>query len=138
MSAPTDQITEQFNGIVSKAQESVTTAVRTWADAVQSVVDGVSGDRPNLPDANVIVDRYFDFVQHLLDTQRQFTHSLLSAGSQAAQSVGEQTAAAAKEVTAQTVTAVESTTEKATAATRAAGEKTAAAARNAKAAAAKN
>ncbi len=135
MSAPTDQLTEQFNEIATRAQESVTTAVRTWADAMQSVADGFTGDRPDLPDANVFVDKYFDFAQQVLDSQRQFAHTVLSAGTQAAQTVSEQTVAAAKQVTAQTVSAVETTTEKATAATRAAGEKTAANARTARAAA---
>jgi hypothetical protein len=134
MSAPTDQITEQFNEIATRTQESVSTAVRTWADALQSVADGFTGDRPALPDANVFVDKYFDFAQQVLDSQRQFAHTVLTAGTQAAQTVTEQATAAAKQVTAQTVNAVESTTEKATAATRAAGEKTAATARAAKAA----
>ena len=116
MSAPTDQITEQFNEIATRTQESVNTAVRTWADALQSVADGFTGERPALPDANVFVDKYFDFAQQVLNSQRQFAHTVLSAGSQAAQ----------------TMNAVESTTEKATAATRAAGEKTAATARAAK------
>ena len=134
MSAPTDQITEQFNEIATRTQESVNTAVRTWADALQSVADGFTGERPALPDANVFVDKYFDFAQQVLNSQRQFAHTVLSAGSQAAQTVTEQATAAAKQVTAQTVNAVENTTEKATAATRAAGEKTAATARAAKAA----
>ena len=95
MTAPTD-LTEQYNEIATRAQESVTTAVRTWADAMQSVADGFTGDRPDLPDANVFVDKYFDFAQQLLDSQRQFAHTVLSAGTQAAQTVSEQTAAAAK------------------------------------------
>ena len=56
MSAPTDQFTEQFNEIATRAQESVTTAVRTWADALQTVAEGFSVDKPALPDANVVVD----------------------------------------------------------------------------------
>ena len=135
MTAPTEQFTEQFNEIATRAQESVTTAVRTWADALQSVTDGFTGERPQLVDANVVVDKYFGFAQQMLDTQRQFARTVLSAGTQAAQSVTEQTAAAAKTVTAQTVSAVESTTEKATAASRTTGEKVnAASARAARAA----
>ena len=57
MSAPTDQFTEQFNEIATRAQESVTTVVRTWADAMQTVADGFTGDKPGLPDANVVVDK---------------------------------------------------------------------------------
>jgi hypothetical protein len=116
MTAPTDQFAE----IATKAQESVTTAVRTWADALQSVADGFTGDRPALPDANVFVDRYFDFAQQVLDNQRSFTRNVLSVSTQAAQAAE------------QTVNAVKTTTEKATAATRIVGEKTAANARVAK------
>lgn len=117
MSAPTEQFTEQFHEITARAQESVSTAVRTWADALQTVADGFAGERTALPDANVVVDRYFDFAQQVLDSQRQFAHTVLAAGTQAAQTVSEQTAAAAKQVTAQTVSAVESTADTATAAT---------------------
>jgi len=108
MSAPTEHFTEQFNEIATRTQESVNTAVRTWADALQSVADGFTGDRPALPDAKVVVDKYFDFAQQVLNSQRQFAHTVLSAGTQAAQTVTEQTAAAAKTATAQAVSAVES------------------------------
>jgi hypothetical protein len=128
MTAPTDQFAE----IATKAQESVTTAVRTWADALQSVADGFTGDRPALPDANVFVDRYFDFAQQVLDNQRSFTRNVLSASTQAAQAVSEQATRAAQTVTERTVNGVETATEKATAATRVVGEKTAANARAAK------
>lgn len=145
MTAPTDQFAE----IATKAQESVTTAVRTWADAMQSVAGGFTGDHAALPDAGVFVERYFDFAQQVLDNQRSFARSVLTAGTQAAQNFSEQTARAAHSVTEQTVNAVESTTEKATAATKAAtekattatrivGEKTAATARAAKVNASQN
>jgi hypothetical protein len=132
MTAPTDQFTDQFNEIATRTQESVTTAVRTWADAMQTVADGFTGDHPSLPDANVVVDKYFDFAQQVLDSQRQLARTILSASTQAAQTVSEQTAAAAKTVTAQTVSAVESTTEKASAAGEKVSAATARAARAAK------
>ena len=112
MSAPTDQITEQFNEIAARAQESVTTAVRSWADAVQSVTDGLLTERQSLIDPNVVVEKYFDFAQQVLDSQRQFARTVLTAGAQAAQSVTEQATATAK----QAVDSVESTTVKAPAA----------------------
>ena len=42
MTAPTEQFTE----FATKAQEQVTAAVRTWADAVQSATNGFTAERP--------------------------------------------------------------------------------------------
>ncbi|WP_232666113.1 hypothetical protein [Pseudonocardia sp. TRM90224] len=72
MSAPTDQFTET----VTRAQEAVTAAVRTWTDTVLSSLSGVQA----LPDATAVVDRYFEIAQQVLDTQREFAHSVLAAG----------------------------------------------------------
>lgn len=128
MSAPTDQFAE----IAARTQESVTTAVRTWADTMQSVADGFTGGRPSLPDARVVVDRYFDFAQQVLDNQRQIAKTVLSAGTQAAQAVTEQTARAAQSVTSHTVNAAEAATDKFGDVSRIVGEKSAANARAAK------
>ena len=62
MTAPTDQLTD----FTKRSQEAVTTAVRTWTDAVQSL----SGNQPALPDARQLVDTYFDFAEKALSFQR--------------------------------------------------------------------
>ena len=63
MTAPTDQLTD----ITKRSQEAVTTAVRNWTDAVQSL----SGNQPALPDARQLVDTYFDFAEKALSMQRE-------------------------------------------------------------------
>lgn len=119
MTAPT----VQFTDLAAKAQEQVSAAVRTWADAVQSATDDVTAERPALVDPKVVIEKYFDFAQQVLDKQRELASSVLVTGSQAARSVTEQAAVATKTVAAQTVSAVETTTEQAAAAVKAATAK---------------
>ena len=89
MTAPTDQIAD----FTKRSQEAVTTAVRTWTDAVQSF----SGNQATLPDANTLVDTYFDFAEKALSFQRDAAKQAVAAGVKAAEAVKEQ----ASKVTAQ-------------------------------------
>ncbi|HVL83951.1 MAG TPA: hypothetical protein VM367_06640 [Pseudonocardia sp.] len=101
--------TEQYVDIAKRSQEAVTTAVRTWADSMQSFVTGATGGQPKLPDAHAVVDTYFDFAQQVLDNQRRFAQVLVSSGAQAAEAVTEQAARAAESVTAHATNAAEAT-----------------------------
>jgi hypothetical protein len=89
MTAPTDQITD----FAKRSQEAVTTAVRNWTDAVQSF----TGNQPTLPDAQTVVDTYFDFAEKALSFQRDAAKQAVAAGVKAAEAVKEQ----ASKVTAQ-------------------------------------
>jgi hypothetical protein len=131
MTAPTDTLIESFVEGAQRTQEAVTGAmtgaVRTWVDSVQ----GLTAGRTNVPDAQVVVDRWFEVVQTMLDTQKAFAKTVVGAGAQAAELVSEQASKAAETVTAQTETVVGQATKVA----KAAGEQaasTARAARNAK------
>ena len=84
MTAPTDQFVE----ITKRSQEAVTTAVRTWTDAVQSF----AGSQPTPTDPRAIVDTYFDFAEKALSTQREAAHQVVAAGVKAAEAVTEQAA----------------------------------------------
>jgi hypothetical protein len=88
MSAPTDQITDQFVDIAKRGQEAVTTAVRTWADTVQSF----TGTQPTLPDARSFVDTYFDAAEKALAHQRETAHQAVAAGVKAAEAFAAQAA----------------------------------------------
>ena len=102
MSAPTDTLIDSFVEGAQRTQEAVTgavsTVVRTWVDTVQ----GLSAGHPSLPDAQVVLDRWFEVVQTLLDTQKAFAKTVVGAGAQAAEIVTEQATKAAETVTAQT------------------------------------
>ena len=89
MTAPTDQLTD----FTKRSQEAVTTAVRTWTDAVQSL----SGNQPALPDAHALVNTYFDFAEKALAAQREAAQQAVSAGVKAAEALKDQ----ASKVTAQ-------------------------------------
>jgi porphobilinogen synthase len=71
---------------------------RTWADALQTVTDAFTSERPALVEPAALIDNYFDFAQQVLNKQREFAQSVVSVGAEAAQSVTEQTTAAAKTV----------------------------------------
>lgn len=120
MTAPTDQ----FADVAKRSQEAVSAVVRNWSDVLQSWT-GAFAAGPKLPDAQAVVDQYFDFAQQVLDNQRAFAQTILTAGTHAAESVTEQAQRVAENVKAHTLHAAEATAEKA--------EKTTQAARNAKA-----
>lgn len=99
MTAPTDTLIETVVEGTRRTQEAFTGAVRTWADTVQGFATGLAGQgRPQLPDTNAVVDRWFDAAQQALDTQRRFVHTVLGAQAQAAEVVTEQAARAAESV----------------------------------------
>lgn len=120
MSAPTDQFIE----IANRTQEAVTTAVRTWADTVQTFTGSVTGARPSLPNAQGAVDRYFDFAEQILENQRRIAKTVLTAGAQAAETVTEQAARTAETVAQRTASATESAVNKAADASKVAAEQT--------------
>lgn len=93
MTAPTDQLTD----FATRTQQFATDAVRTWADSVQGVVGAVAGGRA-VPDAHVVVDRWFDAAQQVLDQQRHLAQSVVTAGTAAAETVTSHATGAAETV----------------------------------------
>jgi hypothetical protein len=128
MSAPTDQFIE----IANRTQEAVTTAVRTWADTVQTFTGSVTGSRPSLPNAQGAVDRYFDFAEQLLESQRRIAKTVLTASAQAAETVTEQAARTAETVAQRTASATETAVNKAADVSKTAAEQTSTTARAAR------
>ena len=112
MTAPTEQILD----LTRRGQEAVATAVRTWADAVQSATGSFAAGSPDkLPDLRAFVDssvdQAFDVVEKVLAVQRQLAHTVLAASAQATDAVSEQAVRTAQKVSAQTVNAAESVAE---------------------------
>lgn len=126
MTAPTDQ----FVDIAKRSQEAVTTAMRTWADSVQSFTGNLSGGHAHLADPQSVVDGYFDFAEKVLATQRRVTSEFVSASLKAGETVQQQVAKATETVTAQAVNGTEKVVAQATETTQKAAS-TARAARNA-------
>jgi hypothetical protein len=122
MTAPTEQILD----LTRRGQEAVATAVRTWADAVQSATGSFAAGGPDkLPDLRAFVDssvdQAFDVAEKVLAAQRQLAHTVLAAGVQATEAVTEQAVRSAQKVSAQTESATRTATE-ATEASSATGE----------------
>jgi hypothetical protein len=122
MTAPTEQILD----LTRRGQEAVATAVRTWADAVQSATGSFAAGGPDkLPDLRAFVDnsvdQAFDVAEQVLAAQRQLAHTVLAAGVQATEAVTEQAVRSAQKVSAQTESATRTATE-ATEASSATGE----------------
>jgi hypothetical protein len=111
MTAPTEQILD----LTRRGQEAVATAVRTWADAVQSATGSFAGGPDKLPELRTIVDssvdQAFDVAEKVLAAQRQLAHTVLAAGVQATEAVTEQAVRSAQKVSAQTENAARATTE---------------------------
>jgi hypothetical protein len=128
MTAPTDQ----FVDIAKRSQEAVTTAVRSWADTVQSFAGNLTSGQSQLPDPQSAVDTYFDFVEKVLANQRQLASQFVSASVKAGETVQEQVSKVTEQVTTQTVNGTEAAAAKATEATEATVTKAATTARAAR------
>jgi hypothetical protein len=107
MTAPTEQILD----LTRRGQEAVATAVRTWADAVQTATGSFAGGPDKLPELRALVDnsvdQAFDVAEKVLAAQRQLAHTVLAAGVQATEAVTEQAVRSAQKVSAQTVKSAE-------------------------------
>jgi hypothetical protein len=128
MATPTDQ----FVDIANRSQEAVTTAVRTWADTVQSFAGRLTSGQSQLPDLQGVVEQYFDFAEKVLANQRQFAQQWASATTKATESVTEQAQRATQSVVAHTANGTEAVVDNASETARVAGEKAASSARAAR------
>jgi hypothetical protein len=119
MTAPTDQ----FVDIANRSQEVVTTAVRTWADTLQSLTSKLSSGQSQLPGLSSVVDQYFDFAQKVLANQREFAQQWASATVKATEAVTEQAQRATQSIAANVANGAEAVVDSAADTTRVAGEK---------------
>ena len=121
MTTPNDQ----FADITNRGQEAVTTAVRTWADTVQSFTSKAAAGQSQLPDLQSAVDQYFDFVETVLTNQREFARQWAAATVNAFEGATEQAQRATQSVAAHTVNGTEAVVENASQTARKAAETTA-------------
>ncbi len=122
MSAPYPQYVDNTNF----GQEAVTTAVRSWADTVQSFAGSLSSAQSQLPDLQGVVEQYFDFAEKVLAQQRQFAQQWASATGKAVGAVTEQAQRATQSVAAHTANGTEAVVNHTAEAARAAGDSAAA------------
>ena len=130
MTTPSDQ----FVDIANRSQEAVTTAVRTWADTVQSFASKLTAGQSQLLDLSSVVDQYFDLAEKVLANQRELAQQWASATLKATEAVTEQAQRATQSVTAHTANGTEAVVDNAAETARVASEKAAStlgAARNA-------
>jgi hypothetical protein len=112
MTAPTDQILD----LTRRGQEAAATAVRTWADALQSTTGLFAAGGPDkLPDLRAFVggnvEQAFDVAEKVLAAQRQLVKTVLTASAEATEAVTEQAVRTAQKVSAQTAQAAETAAE---------------------------
>ena len=79
MTAPQDE----FAQVARQGQEAITTAMRTWTENVQSMIEGGNPAQSGLPSPQQVVDNVFDFAEQLLASQREFATRVLAAGMEA-------------------------------------------------------
>jgi hypothetical protein len=118
MTAPTDQYVD----IANRSQEAVTTAIRTWADTVQSFASTLSSQSP-LPGLPSVVDEYFSLAEKVLASQREFVQQWASAAVAATEAVAEQAQRSTQSVAAHVANGAEAVVDTAADTTRVAGEK---------------
>lgn len=68
---------EQFADVTRRGQEAITGAAATWADGLQKFISAAPVADPRVPSPVEITDTVFNFAEHLLATQREFTKSML-------------------------------------------------------------
>jgi hypothetical protein len=103
MTAPQDQSVDISNG----NQEAVTTAIRTWSDAVQSFASGTTAGQSRLPNLSSVVDQYFGFAEKLLANQRLVAQHWTSTTATASRAVTEQAQRATQPASADTTNVTE-------------------------------
>ena len=128
MTTPTDQ----FVDIANRSQEAVTTAVRTWADTVQSFASKLTAGQSQLPDLSSVVDQYFDLAEKVLANQRELAQQWASATLKATEAVTEQAQRATQSVTAHTANGTEAVVDNAAETARVASEQAASTLRTAR------
>ena len=125
MTATTDEILN----LTRRGQEAVSTAVRSWADTMQSMTGSLATGSPEkLPDLFAFVDssidQAFDVAEKMLATQRQIAHTVLAAGAQATKVVTEQAVRTAQSTASRTTNAAADAAENTAAETSAAAKAT--------------
>lgn len=107
--------TDQFLDLTRRGQEAVATAVRSWADAVQSVSGSFAGSPAKLPELQAFVDsnveHAFDMAEKVLAAQRQIARTVLAASAEATEVLTEQAVRTGQSVTTHTANAAESVAE---------------------------
>jgi len=84
-SNPTQAVQNEVLNTVSKSQEAVVDAIKTWVETVQSMTPKIPAmDLPfadKLPKPEEVVASAYDFAEQLLASQRRFAEEVIKATS---------------------------------------------------------
>ena len=84
-SNPTQAVQNEVLNTVSKSQEAVVDAIKTWVETVQSITPKIPAvDVPfadQLPKPEEVVASAYDFAEQLLASQRRFAEEVIKATS---------------------------------------------------------
>jgi len=84
-SNPTQAVQNEVLNTVSKSQEAVVDAIKTWVETVQSITPKIPAmDLPfadKLPKPEEVVASAYDFAEQLLASQRRFAEEVIKATS---------------------------------------------------------
>lgn len=102
MTAPADQLADQFIDLAKRSQEAAAGVTRAWFDSLQSITGTVlpGGALPTgtVPDIQSFVDGYFDVANRLLAGQRELALQVVEAATRTTSAVAEQAAQQARVV----------------------------------------
>jgi len=84
-SNPTQAVQNEVLNTVSKSQEAVVDAIKTWVETIQSLTPKIPAvDLPfadKLPKPEEVVASAYDFAEQLLASQRKFAEEVIKATS---------------------------------------------------------
>ena len=82
-SNPTQAVQNEVLNTVSKSQEAVVDAIKTWVETVQSIAPKIPSVQvpgaDKLPKPQEVVANVYDFAEQLLATQRKFAEEVVKA-----------------------------------------------------------
>lgn len=70
---------ETITDTTYRGHEATISALQSWAEGVQKFCGWLPTRDAKVPSAVEVVDHYFNFVEHVLETQREFIKNLLVA-----------------------------------------------------------
>lgn len=82
---------QQFTESTRRGQEALAVAVQTWTENVSSFLGALPTQPGELPNAQKLVEHFFDFAEQQLVSQRELAKNLLSAATPAAEAMQDET-----------------------------------------------
>ncbi|MGH3812569.1 MAG: hypothetical protein ACRDUV_08950 [Pseudonocardiaceae bacterium] len=89
---------ETVTDATRRGQDATISVLDAWADIVKKMVGSFPTPDGKIPDTAEVVDKYFDYVEHILATQREFAKNMMAVTTSAASKAASAAQDAAKDM----------------------------------------